>query len=218
VGAVTFCGHRIRLEPGVFVPRRRTELLARRAASLLRQALEDGGRAGGGPVVVDLCCGSGAVGVVLSPVHPQTRLFAVDIDPRAVRCAARNLRGSGARVRRGDLYDALPASLRGRVTILTANAPYVPTSEIALLPPEARLHEPRVALDGGADGLDIHRRIVAGAPEWLASGGHLLVEVNVRQAPALADELTRRGLRRRVTRPARDGTTVVVATRPPDGR
>jgi release factor glutamine methyltransferase len=218
IGAVNFCGHRFRLEPGVFVPRRRTELLARRAANLLRKAVEDGGPAGRRPVAVDLCCGSGAVAVVLSAVDPRTRVFAVDIDPRAVRCAARNLRGSGAWVRCGDLYDALPTALRGRVTILTANAPYVPTSEIALMPPEARLHEPRVALDGGTDGLDIHRRIVEAAPEWLAPGGHLLAEVNARQAPALAAALTMHGLRRRATRPARDGTTVVVATRPLDGR
>jgi release factor glutamine methyltransferase len=218
VGAVTFCGHRIRLEPGVFVPRRRTERLARRAAGLLKQAVEDGVPGGGVPVVVDLCCGSGAVAVVLSTAAPRIRLHAVDIDPRSVRCAARNLRGTGARVRRGDLYTALPATLRGTVTILTANAPYVPTSEIELMPPEARLHEPRVALDGGPDGLDIHRRIILGAPGWLAPGGHLVVEVSERQAPALAAELTRSGLRRRIVRASRDGTTIVVATRPPRGR
>jgi release factor glutamine methyltransferase len=86
------------------------------------------------------------------------------------------------------------------------------------MPPEARVHEPRIALDGGPDGLDIHRRIIAGAPEWLAPEGRLIVEVSVRQEPALADELTRHGLRRRVFRSTRDGTSIVVATRPPRGR
>jgi release factor glutamine methyltransferase len=218
VGAVNFCGHRIRLEPGVFVPRRRTESLARRAAVLVREAAADGTRHGRVPVVVDLCCGSGAVAVVLSASSRPIRLYAADIDPRAVRCARRNLRGSGARVRCGDLYEPLPAAVRGAVTILTANAPYVPTSEIELMPPEARLHEPRIALDGGTDGLDLHRRIVAGAAEWLAPGGHLLVEISARQAPALTDELIRYGLRHRMIRSARDGTTVVVATRPSRGR
>ena len=84
----------------------------------------------------------------------------------------------------GDLYDALPPALRGRVGILIANAPYVPTDEIALMPPEARDHEPLVALDGGADGLDIQRRVIAGARDWLAPGGVLLIETSVRQAPA----------------------------------
>ena len=215
VGAVQFCGHRIRVEPGVFVPRRRTELLARRAVTQLHKATENNNEAGRSPVVVDLCCGSGAVAVVLSAACPPARVHAVDIDPRAVRCASRNLRGSGARVRCGDLYSALPSTVRGAVTILTANAPYVPTTEIELMPPEARLHEPRVALDGGPDGLDIHRRIVAAAPDWLAPGGHLLIEVSARQAPTLADDVARTGLRRRVIRSARDGTTVVIATRAP---
>ena len=84
----------------------------------------------------------------------------------------------------GDLFGALPAGLRGRVDVLIANAPYVPTAEIANMPPEAREHEPLVALDGGADGLDVQRRITACARDWLTPGGSLLIETSVRQAPA----------------------------------
>jgi release factor glutamine methyltransferase len=96
-----------------------------------------------------------------------------------VRCARRNLNG---RVHQGDLFDALPTTLRGRVQTLLVNTPYVPTAEIALLPAEARDHEPALALDGGPDGLDVQRRVAAEAAEWLVPGGHLMVEVSERQA------------------------------------
>ena len=81
------------------------------------------------------------------------------------------------------------AALRGRVDVVVANVPYVPTDEIALMPPEARVHEPRVALDGGDDGLDVMRRVAAQAPRWLAPGGQLLIETSERQAPIVARHL-----------------------------
>jgi release factor glutamine methyltransferase len=111
----------------------------------------------------------------------------------------------------GDLYEPLPAGLRGRVDVLVANAPYVPTGAIALMPPEAREHEPRVALDGGADGLDVLRRVVAGAVAWLAPGGHLLVETGERQAPALVESCARAGLSPRVARSEDHDATIVIA-------
>ncbi len=120
-------------------------------------------------------------------------LYAVDVDPVAVRCARRNL--PGGRVFEGDLYEPLPASLRGRVDVLVANAPYVPTEAVGLLPPEARTYEPRVALDGGADGLEVVRRVAAGAASWLTPGGHLLVETSADQAPAAAEAFVRRRAR-----------------------
>ena len=92
----------------------------------------------------------------------RAELHAADIDPAAVRCARRNLAAAGGQVYQGDLYAPLPAGLRGRVDILLANVPYVPTGEVALLPPEARDHEARVALDGGADGLEVLRRVAGG--------------------------------------------------------
>jgi release factor glutamine methyltransferase len=214
LGWAQFCGLRIAVDPGVFVPRRRTEFLVRQAATLARQA------AGQAPVlpptvVVDLCCGSGAVGTALVAALDRVELHAVDIDPAAVRCARRNVVASGAQVYEGDLYEPLPATLRGRVDILVANAPYVPTEAIELMPPEARLHEPRVALDGGTDGLEILRRVTAGAPRWLAPGGHLLVETSERQAPQAFDTVARHGLIPQVTSSDELNATVVIGTRPP---
>ena len=204
VGWADFCGLRIAVDPGVFVPRRRTEFLVRQAIALAPPR----------PVLVDLCCGSGAVGAALAAALEPAELHAADIDPAAVRCARRNLAAAGGHVYRGDLFEPLPAALHGRVDILTANVPYVPTGEVALLPAEARLHEPRAALDGGADGLDVLRRVAAEAPRWLAEGGSLLVEVSERQEQAACETTRRGGLVPRVARSAECGATVIVATRP----
>ncbi|MFD4420788.1 putative protein N(5)-glutamine methyltransferase [Agromyces sp. NPDC058484] len=191
LGWAEFAGLRIVLEPGVFVPRRRTEVLAAEAASLTRAVASRPGRR---PVVVDLCCGAGAIGAAVADAAGPIELVAADLDPAAVRAARRNLEPLGALVVEGDLFDPLPARLRGRVDVLAVNAPYVPTDEIAMMPPEARDHEALVALDGGADGLDVHRRVAASAREWLAPGGHLLIETSRRQAPTTADLVGAAGL------------------------
>ena len=119
----------------------------------------------------------------------------------------------GGQVCRGDLYQPLPANLRGRVDLLLVNAPYVPTEAIELMPPEARDYEARVALDGGGDGLDVHRRVAADAAEWLAPGGHLLIETSDRQAPVAEAIFVGDGCAR-VAGSADLGATVVVGTRP----
>jgi release factor glutamine methyltransferase len=157
VGFADFCGARVRLRPGVFVPRVRSELLVRRGAATAAAA-------GPGAVVVDLCCGSGALGMAVHARAPQSTVYAADSDPTAVACAKDNL---GDRVYQGDLFNALPDDLRGRVDVLLANVPYVATRHLPLLPAEARDHELRTALDGGPDGLDVFRRVIAAAPEWL---------------------------------------------------
>jgi release factor glutamine methyltransferase len=113
----------------------------------------------------------------------------------------------------GDLFGALPVSVRGTVNILLVNAPYVPTFEIAGMPPEARLHEPRVALDGGGDGLDIHRRVAAEAADWLAPGGTLLIETSARQSAEAARFFERAGLAARVAHSKKRDATVVLGTR-----
>jgi release factor glutamine methyltransferase len=165
-------------------------------------------------VVVDLCCGSGAAGAaVAAALGGRIELHAADIDPAAVRCARRNL-AAGVQVHEGDLYDALPAALRDRIDVLIANVPYVPTAEVGLLPPEARIYEERVALDGGADGLDVLRRVTAAAPLWLAPGGHLLVETSEQQAPRATGILARAGLVPRVASSSEMNATVVIGTRP----
>lgn len=200
LGWAAFLGLRIAVDPGVFVPRRRTEFLASKAI----------GVATPGAVVVDLCCGSGAVGAAIAAAVPGVQLSAADVEPAAVRCARRNLAGP---VYEGDLYAALPADLRGRVNVLVANAPYVPTEAVDLMPPEARLYEPMVALDGGPDGLSVLRRVIAGAPEWLAPAGHLLFETSARQAAAAVAAVEAAGLTPTTTSHAEMGTTVVIGTR-----
>lgn len=202
VGWAEFCGLRIEVDAGVFVPRRRTEFLVGEAAAL----------AGPGAVVVDLCCGSGALGVALAARMEGVDLYAADVDPAAVRCARRNV-GAAGQVFEGDLFEPLPAALRGRVGVLLANVPYVPSGEVELLPAEARLHEARVALDGGADGLDLLRRVSAEAPLWLARGGHLLIETSERQAPSAVEAFARAGLAPRVAHSDEVNATVVIGAR-----
>lgn len=199
LGRVEFAGLALAVTPGVFVPRRRTEHLARCAVAAAA--------ARPGAVVVDLCCGCGAVGAVVAAALPGVRLHAADVDPVALACARRNL--PGAAVHEGDLTDPLPAALRGRVDVLVANVPYVPTAAIALMPPEARDHEPRISLDGGADGLDVARRVVAAAPAWLAPGGLLLFETGERQAAAAVEAVAEAGLVPSVTTSVDFGATVV---------
>ena len=201
LGWAEFCGMRFVVEPGVFVPRQRTRLLVREAVAL----------AAPGAVVLDLCCGTGAVGAAVAAAVGGVELHAADVDPAAVRCARRNVAGA---VYEGDLYDPLPAQLRDRVDVLVANAPYVPTDAIALMPPEARHHEARAALDGGADGLDLQRRVAAGAPGWLAPGGALLIETSVRQAPGTLAAFAAAGLRARVVQDEDLAGTVVVGRLP----
>ncbi|MET8677952.1 putative protein N(5)-glutamine methyltransferase [Streptomyces sp. NPDC004647] len=207
LGWTEFCGLRIAVDPGVFVPRRRTEFLVHQAAALTRP----------GAVVVDLCCGSGALGAALAATTDRVELYAADVDAAAVRCARPNVTAAGGQVYEGDLYEPLPASLRGRVDVLLANVPYVPTDEIELLPPEARIHEARVALDGGADGLDVLRRVAAAAPVWLAPGGHLLFETSERQTPQAVDIVSRNGLTPRVAVSGELNATVVMGARPAPG-
>jgi release factor glutamine methyltransferase len=202
LGWAEFCELRIVLDPGVFVPRRRTELLAQQAIA----AAHDGA------VVVDLCCGSGAVGASIMAALDEVELHATDLDPAAVRCARRNLPTS-ASIHVGDLDDPLPRRLRGRVDVLVANTPYVPSGEVGHLPPEARLHEPRLALDGGADGLGIARRVVAASPRWLAPGGSVMIESSEQQAPDLAESVRGHGLVPRIVHSDETGATVVIGAR-----
>lgn len=201
VGFAEFDGLRMAVAPGVFVPRLRSTLLVRQAAAGLRA----------GDVAVDLCCGTGALGAALLAAVPGLEVYAADLDPSAVACARRNLPAD--RVFEGDLYDALPDRLRGRVAAVVANAPYVPTDAIATMPPEARDHEHRVALDGGADGLDVQRGVVAGAPRWLAAGGRVLLETGRHQAPRTAELMTAAGLRAEVVTDDEVDGTAVVGTR-----
>jgi release factor glutamine methyltransferase len=230
LGWAEFCGLRIAVAPGVFVPRRRTEFLVQQALFFIRRdsippdppgslvrrdsILSDppGTLVRPRDIILDLCCGAGAIGAALAAAVDRAEVHAVDIDPAAVRCARRNVPGY---VYEGDLYQPLPASLRGQIGLVVANVPYVPTDEIGFLPPEARAHEPLVALDGGPDGLDVLRRVAARAPEWLAPGGRLLIETSERQAPLAAAAFAASGLAVQVATSADLNATVVIgALRP----
>jgi len=217
LGWADFCGLRVAVDPGVFVPRRRSEYLV---AVALR---EISAPVTADPLVItDLCCGTGALGLaVAAALGPPglAGLHAADLAPAAVACARRNIEPRGGRVYAGDLFAALPESLRGRVDVLICNAPYVPTAQIAFLPAEAREHEDPLALDGGADGLAVLRRAAAGAPGWLAPGGLLLTETSERQAAAMAATMAAAGLTARVHEDDESGATVVTGVREgrPDG-
>lgn len=201
LGWADFHGRRFAVDAGVFVPRRRTEFLVAQAAALAPRRA----------VVVDLCCGSGALGIALAAASDAAELHACDVEPAAVRCARRNV-GDLGHVYEGDLFAPLPAALRGRVDVLLANVPYVPTGDVELLPAEARIHEPRVALDGGGDGLDVMRRVAAEAPQWLAPGGSLLVEASERQRDTAVEVLRAAGLIPRVLVSEEWYATVLVGT------
>jgi release factor glutamine methyltransferase len=179
-GSVVFGGVRVHVDPGVFVPRPQTEAMAKRAASLLPDA----------GIAVDLCTGSGAVAVVLAAAHPQATVVATEIDALAVSCA----RGNGVDVFAGDLDEPLPPSLRGRVDVMTAVVPYVPTEELPFLPRDVLANEPRAALDGGPRGTRLLVRAAEAAPRWLRPGGTVVLELGGDQADEVAAAFERFGL------------------------
>lgn len=195
VGWAEFAGRRLTVAPGVFIPRRRTEFLATVAASLLRP----------GDTVLDLCCGVGAIGSAMQSAE-EIRLLASDIDPIAAECARQNL--PGAAVFAGDLFEPLPAEVR--FDVITANAPYVPTDDLPLMPREARLFELPATLDGGSDGLDLHRRIAIEAVSRLEAGGWLVIEASEGQLPAAVELMQHVGLlARSVSDDERDAHVVI---------
>ncbi len=172
-GRTAFCGLEIVVDPGVYVPRWQSEPLARRAAQLLPPA----------GVGVDLATGSGAVAAVMAAARPEARVLATELDPGAVRCARRN----GVDVRHGHLDAPLPADLAGRVDLLCGVLPYVPTAALGLLPRDVLAFEPRVALDGGPDGLRAVTAVVVASGRWVRPGGWLLLEVGSDQIPAVTE-------------------------------
>lgn len=174
-GSIRFCGTSIRVRPGVFVPRPHTETLAIRGSALLP---DDG-------VCVDLCTGSGAVAVAVMTAHPGATVVGTDIDPVAVACAREN----GVDARLGDLDEPLPHSLPGRVDVMTAVVPYVPTEALHLLPRDVLAHEPRHALDGGDGGTAMLVRAAEAAARLVRPGGSVLLELGGTQADPVAARL-----------------------------
>jgi release factor glutamine methyltransferase len=209
VGWVRFGDRVVGVAAGVFVPRQRSQLLATHALLAARQHPR--------PVVVELCCGAAPIATVVAAEMTNAAVFASDVDDRAVVCARTNLAPLGATVVRGNLYSALPPDLHGGIDVLVANAPYVPSAELQYLPTEARDHEPRIALDGGADGLTLLRAVIAGAEQWLGPRGVLLMECSSAQAGSVVAEADAHGLVGRVIADQELGAVGVRAewSRPP---
>lgn len=178
-GTACFCGLRIAVRPGVYVPRAQTQQLARRAAARLPPR----------GLGVDLCTGSGAVARVIAVARPGAQVVASDIDPAAVACAVAN----GVEAYEGDLFEPLPAELEGRVDVVVAVVPYVPTARLASLQRDTFTFESPRAYDGGPDGTRVLRRAVAGSVRFLRAGGALLLELGGDQADLLRDDLARLG-------------------------
>jgi release factor glutamine methyltransferase len=199
VGWAPFGRLRLQVGAGVFVPRPETEGLADRAATRLRAAAprelpDPVPRWDKTPVAVDLCTGSGAIACFLAAEVPGARVLATELDPAALAWARPNTARYGVELLAGDLDAPLPRDLAGRVDVLCANVPYVPSGAIPTLPRDVRDHEPRLALDGGPDGLDVLRRVAAAAGRWLAPGGFLLCEIGEDQGEAAAALLAGAGL------------------------
>lgn len=173
LGSADFMGLRFRVDHGVLIPRQDTETLVEAALIDLRQRP-------GQPTLLDLCCGSGCVGLSLASLAPHARITLTDISPEALEIAKANQKALEVRAefRQGDLFNALD---RECFDVITANPPYIPSGELPALQREVRF-EPALALDGGADGLDFYRRIAEAAPDHLNPGGALFLEVGIRQA------------------------------------
>jgi release factor glutamine methyltransferase len=187
IGWAPFGRLRLRVGPGVFVPRPETETLADRAAVFLRTRELP-------RVAVDLCTGSGAIACFLAAEAPGARVLATELDQGALAWARDNADRYGVELLAGDLDAPLPPELAGHVDVLCANVPYVPSGAIATLPTDVRDHEPRLSLDGGPDGLDVFRRLAGRAAHWLAPGGRLYAEIGEDQAGTAAALLTGAGL------------------------
>ena len=201
LGWVAFAGLRLEVVPGVFVPRVRTELVARLAIDSLTH----------GGTLVDLCCGVGAIAAAVAHARPDAVVIAADVDPLAVEVAARNLARYGAKA----LVADMGTGILGPADVVTACPPYVPSEEITFMPSEARDFEPRAALDGGPDGTELQAAVFAAAARLLRPGGVAIVETSEAQAERTAQRAIDAGLIPSVGRDDELGATVIVAMSQP---
>jgi release factor glutamine methyltransferase len=197
-GLVEFCGMQLRVQPGVYVPRWQTELLAEAALARLP--------AGG--VAVDLCTGNGAIAAVLAAGRPGARVLASDVDAAAVACA----RANGVEALQGDLFAPLPIALRGTADVVVGVVPYVPTGELGLLQRDTFTFETPLAYDGGPDGCSVLRRAVAESAHWLREGGALLLELGGDEAELLEEDLAAAGFAPATVLRDEDGDVRGIAT------
>lgn len=209
------------VEPGVLIPRPETEVLVSEALAQVERsfpALFDGMLPQPPVRVVDLCTGSGNIACSIASERAGALVVATDISEEAVELARRNVNDLGlqhrVRVCCCDLADAVPESWQGRVHLLVSNPPYIPTDVYGQLEHEVAAFEPRLALDGGPDGLDVFRRIVPAAKRFLCPGGVLAVELHetcLEQAAEFAGEVGFEGVR--IARDLAGRSRVLVALR-----
>ena len=210
VGWAEFCGLRIPLRSGVFIPRRRSEFLADRAIQVVQAAARSGGARR--VKVLDICCGSGAIGLAVAIRCGDVELLATDDSPVAFECASENLAEVGGRVYQGDLFAPIPRAELHSLDLIVANAPYVPSGAVQGLPAEARSFEPLTTLDGGPDGTSVQSRILASAAEWLRPSGVIMIETGREMAGATARIARDAGFAAEVRECADLDATVMVAT------
>lgn len=177
-GTREFYGRTFAVDPRVLVPRPETELLVEAILEVVPRDAE--------VRVLDLCTGSGCVGITLALERPRARVLATDASSGAVEVARVNAGALGAAERFEARLGDLDAPVEGEAPfdVVVANPPYVPRGDIPTLPPEVR-REPQLALDGGPDGLDVVRRIAAAGPRRLVPGGLLALEIGDGQGPAV---------------------------------
>ena len=185
-GEREFYGLRFRVDKRVLVPRPDTE-------TLVDVALARSARLSMSMRQLDLCTGSGCVAIAMARQRPTAQVSASDLSPDALAVARDNALRLGAYSVAFYIGDLFAPFAGRRFDVVTANPPYIPTGDLASLMPDVRDHEPHLALDGGADGLDLVRRIVAEAPDYLDEGGLLAIEVGAGEAPATVALLTERG-------------------------
>ncbi len=176
-GFALFCGMKIRIDRGVYVPRWQSEPLARRAATRLPAR----------GIAIDLCTGSGAIAKILQLARPNARILASDLNDGAVQCASSN----GVEVYPGDLFEPLPRGLERTVDVVVGIVPYVPTKSMSLLSRDTLTFESTLSYDGGNDGADVLRRVVSDSSRYLRSGGALLIELGGDQVDVLMGDLIR---------------------------
>ena len=178
LGETPFYGRNFKCDPRALIPRPETELLCELALSTMPPRGQ----------VLDLCCGTGAIGLTLALERPHCQVTLADLSPEALSLARENASRLGADCRfcQGDLFEAVPGEV---FDLIISNPPYIPAQVCTTLQDEVK-KEPLMALDGGTDGLYFYRQIAAQAPGYLAPGGHLMLEIGYDQGESVPQLLT----------------------------